>query len=236
MRLTIRSLMIAVVVVAGVLAIPPGYREPAAALTFACVAPLAARWLLSKGGRRLAASCFWALAILANVLFVVLCIVPSAYLPMLLCYGWFFFLLPSLLVFGFTWATLASREVLATQLSRSATWISVAALTALPPFTGLSLWPLHLAFLMAKPALERQADQVAAGQAVTYPTKLGLFWIAGSALDPASGNVGLMIDPDPNGPTAFVRVNSVQHGCPVPVRGDVLHVWLGNRWCYHIED
>ena len=91
-------------------------------------------------------------------------------------------------------------------LSEAAAWLSVGVLALLPLFTLLTLWPLRLGFAASRPALEHIADQVAAGQTITYPQQVGLFRIAGSVVDPSSGSVGLLIDPNPNGYTGFVRV------------------------------
>ena len=237
---TIRSLMITVVIVAGILALPSGWRELAASLTTACMTLLAARRLLSKGEGRLAGICFWVLAISANVLFAALCVVPVGFLPELLCVGWFFFLLPSLAGLGTAWATLASRDLTVDRPRRSRPWAWVIFLTMMPLVTAMTLWPFRLAFLAAMPALNRLAGRVAAGQAVGSPVSVGPFRIVATAVDPASGNVGLMIDPNPNGPTGFIRhggaINSAPYGCYRPFRGDVLHVGLGGGWCYHEED
>src|SRR5262245_6908130 len=71
----------------------------------------------------------------------------------------------------------------------------------------LTPWPLRLAFLASRPAMERLADRVAAGRAVTSPEWAGLFQIVGSAVDPTTGNVGLITDPDPAGRSGFVRLS-----------------------------
>ena len=99
--------------------------------------------------------------------------------------------------------------------------------------------PLRLAFWGAEPALGRLADQVVAGRPIGYPRRVGPFRIVGSRVDAASGAVGLLIDPDPSGPTALVRNPSPRpgpFGCYRPIRGDVIDVRLGDGWCYHVED
>ncbi len=58
----------------------------------------------------------------------------------------------------------------------------------------------------ARPARDRLANQVAATPVASVPRWLGPFRVARSAVDPASGNVGLMIDPNPGGPTGLVRI------------------------------
>jgi hypothetical protein len=232
--------MIAVVIVAGILALPSGWREFAALLTIEVVTVLAARRLLSRGKGRLAGICFWVLAILANVLYAAACVVPVGFLPEFLCLGWLLILLPTLAGFGSTWATLASRDLAVDRPRRSRPWLWVIFLTAMPLATAVTLWPFRLMFLAAMPALDRLANRVAAGQAVGSPVSAGPFRIVASAVDPASGNVGLVIDPNPNGPTGFIRegraISPGPYGCFRPFRGDALHVGLGGGWCYHEED
>jgi hypothetical protein len=103
--------------------------------------------------------------------------------------------------------------------------------------TVRSLWPLHLAFLAARPALEHLADRVYAGQATGFPRWAGPFRVARTAVDPVTGNVGLMIDPNPGGPTGLVRICP---GSPPDPRGpfgwDDLRVDLGWGWEYREED
>jgi hypothetical protein len=65
-QFTIRSLMIAVVIVAGLLARPDELRGVAAVLSLPCLGLFTAWRLLLGGHRRLAATCFWSLAIPVN--------------------------------------------------------------------------------------------------------------------------------------------------------------------------
>ncbi len=53
--------------------------------------------------------------------------------------------------------------------------ISVVVLTMLPMLTQVTLWPLHVAFLTARPALDILADQVAAGKPVSFPQQAGVY-------------------------------------------------------------
>lgn len=76
-QFTIRSLMIAVVFVAGLLAMPCGLRGFAAVLSLPCLALFSAGRLLDGGHRLLAAIGFWSLAIPANLLFVAFCASPG---------------------------------------------------------------------------------------------------------------------------------------------------------------
>jgi hypothetical protein len=220
MRFSILHLMIAVVIVAGLLSLPSGWRELAASLALLCIELLAAGWLLRTGRGRLAGYGFSFLAISSNALFAALCVTATVLLPSLLCLAWFFYILPPLAAFGSAWAILDSRGVVS-ERRRAMAWTCVAALTMMPLVTALRLWPFHLSFQGARPALERLADRVAAGQSVAYPVWAGPFKIAGSTVDPVSGNVALMIDPNPNGPSSFIRAGTpVGFECYRPVRED----------------
>lgn len=237
MRFTIRGLMIAVAVTGGLLALLVGRGLIVVPLCFACLSWVTARWFLFGVHRRLAAFCFWVPTILANVVFAASCVSPDVFFLGFLFLGWLL-VMPAVAGFGITWAILATREGEAPRRSPPAAWLSVIALTAMPVATVWTLWPLRLAFLTARPALERLADQAAAGRAVGSPQWAGPFRLAGSAVDPATGNVGLMIDPNPGGPVGFVRLGpgaNPDHRHR-PIRGDDLEVQLGGGWWYHEED
>ncbi len=237
-QFTIRGLLIAIGVIAGLLALPDPWRVFAFALSLPCLALLYARWLYAQGLLGNAGFCFWIPAIFINVLYTILSIIPGLHL-LLLCVAWFALVLPTLAGFGIAWARLAIRSDGDSRYSPSRAWLSVLALTLMPLVTAGTAWPFQLRFLMARPALERLAVRVAAGQAITAPQWAGPYLIAGSAVDPASGNVGLMIDTDPSGPSGFVRNRGPRSGpysCFRPFRGDWYHVSLIGGWCYHEED
>ncbi|MFI5387530.1 MAG: hypothetical protein ACHQ50_15585 [Fimbriimonadales bacterium] len=238
LRFTVRSLMIAVVVVAGLLALPTERSVIVIALSVPCLALIGGQWLVFQGHRHLAAFGFWVLATLTNVLYAAACVAPDSYLLPALFLGWLVIVAPTIGGLGAAWAILATREGAVPRRSPPTAWLSVIALSVMPLATLCTLWPLHLAVFTARPALELLADQVAAGQAPGFPRRAGLFWVAGSAVDTATGNVGLMIDPNPNGPTGFVRVSP---GTPLehrfrPIGADDLEVDLGGGWWYHEED
>jgi len=67
LRFTIRSFMIAVVVVAGLLAIPNGMGLMVIVMSFPFLALLGAEWLVFRGQRRFAEFGFWIAATLTNV-------------------------------------------------------------------------------------------------------------------------------------------------------------------------
>ena len=236
-QFTIRSLMIAVVVVAGLLALPNALGLMVIALSFPLLALVGAQWLVFRGQRRFAAFGFWVAASLTNVLYAALSVAPDVYLLPALFLGWMVIAGPAIGGLGAAWVRLATREDATPWRSSPAAWMAVISLSVMPLVTLWTVWPLHLAFLASRPSLERLADQVAAGQTTGIPRWAGLFRIAGSAVDPATGNVGLMIEPNPNGPTGFVRVSPANsQNRAGPFRGDDLYVDLGWGWDYREED
>jgi hypothetical protein len=242
LRFTIRGFMIAVLVIAVLLALPGEWRVAVATLSpllLPCLAVVTAQRLLLRGRRRPAGICFWVPAVLVNLLFAVLCIDPGSLLPAVLFLVGVCVVMPTLAGFGVAWAILATRIGVAARRSPAVAWLSVIVLAVMPVATAWTLWPFRLVFLTAKPSMERLANQVASGKAVGSPRWVGPFRVAGSAVDPATGNVALLIDPNPNGPTGFIRDmggRSVPYDCFRPIRGDWLHVDLGGGWCYHEED
>jgi hypothetical protein len=230
--------MIMVAIATGLLALPDGLREVAAVLSLPCLALFTAWRLLLGGHRRLAAIGFWSLAILANVLFAALCALPGS-LSFLLFLVWLFILLPSIAGFGATWAVLVTRGGVAPHPSRQSAWVWVIALAVMPGVTAWTVWPFRLEFLTARSALERFADRIAAGQAISYPQWASPFRLVASRVDSETGGVALLIDPNPGGPSGFVRHKGSHTGpynCSRPIRGDWWHVGLGDEWCYHEED
>jgi hypothetical protein len=239
-QFTIRSLMIAVVIAAALLALPGGWREVAAVLLLPCLALLAARRLLVGGHRHLAAFSFWSLAVPANIVFAALCASPGRPgLPHIVLFVTWLLVLPALAGFGATWAVLMTRRAGASRHSGRLAWMWVIALAVMPGVTAATSWPFLLGFLIARSALEQVSDQIEAGQAVSFPRNAGPFRLAGSRFDPRTGGVALLIDLNPNGPSGFVRHKGPLIGpydCFGPIRGDWWHVGLGGGWCYHEED
>jgi hypothetical protein len=236
-QFTIRTLMIAVVIAAALLALPSGLGLIVLASGLACVAIIGAQWLMFRDRRHLAALGFWSVATVTNILYAAACLAPDIYLLGLLFLGWLFIIAPTVTALGVVWARLATRKVAIPRRSPPFAWVSVIALCVLPLLTLWTFWPLHIAFLAFKPALDRVADQVAAGKAGAFPQWVGPFRVARAAVDPVSGNVGLMIDPNPNGPAGLVRVRP---GHPPnrlgPFAWDDLLVDLGWGWEYREED
>jgi hypothetical protein len=229
--------MIAVLVVAIVLALPLTAQMVAIALIIPFVAAIVARWLWLKGRHRLAAISFLITATLTNFLFFVCCMYPAIYLLGFLFFVGMFVLTPTIAVLGVAWGMLVARNVKSSRGVISAAWLAVMFLTVMPLASVWTLWPFRLTFLTVRPALDDLADRVAAGQVVAFPRWVGPFRLARSAVDPIWGNVGLMIDPNPNGPTGFVRVRpTAPPNRTGPFRWDDLLVVLGGGWEYREED
>jgi hypothetical protein len=234
LQFTIRSLMIAVVVVAGLLR---GLGLTVIGLSLPFLAVVGAQWLVFRGQRRFAAFGFWLAATLTNVLYAASCVAPDAYLLPALFLGWMIIAGPTIGSLGAAWVTLATRQCATPRRSSPAAWSAVIVLSIMPLGTLWTLWPLHLAFVASRPSLEHLADQAAAGQASGFPRWAGLFRVAASAVDSATGNVGLMIDPNPSGPTGFVRVRpGTSRNRTGPFGWDDLDVDLRWGWEYREED
>lgn len=237
-RFTLRQLMLVIALIAGLLAVPREWRWFTALIALPGLALFTAsrRWV--GGHRRLAAISFWGLGIPANVLFAALCAFPGMH-SLLLFLLWLIVALPVVAGFGAAWASLATRDGAIRRRSRRIAWAWVFALAALPGLTAGTVWPFRLTFLATRAALERKADQVAAGRAISFPQWVGPFRLTASRVDPGTGGVALLTDPNPGGPCGFVRHQSSRTGlyrCFHPIRGDWWHLGLGSGWCYHEED
>lgn len=237
-QFTIRRLMVAIAIAAVLIAMPGGLRVFAAAVSLPCLAIYAARRIAMGGHRALAAIAFWGLAIPVNCLYAACCTSPGMF-------SWGLFLLwiplivPTLAGFGATWAALEARRGGGHCPSCRTARALVFALAVMPGVTSWTVWPFRLRFLAARSALDRVADQLGAGRAVPFPRDAGPFRLAASRVDPQSRGVALLIDPDPNGPSGFVRHENPlagPYGCFRPIRGDWWHLGLGGGWCYHEED
>ena len=239
-QVTLRRMMAAVAAIAGLLALPTWLQLLAAAISVPCLASLSAYHLATERRRRPAGVGFWTLAVPVNVLFAVLAADPGM-IALFLLFAWFVVLLPTLASFGAAWAVAAPPGVAAQRSSRRGDWACVVALSVMPGLTALTAWPFHLAFLSARAGLERLADRVEAGQAVAFPQTIGSFAIVAARIDARTGGVALLTDPNPDGPSGFVRHkgrpgDASHFSCHAPIRGDWWHRGLGHGWCYHEED
>ena len=239
-RFTIRGLMIAVAIVAGLLALSRWPEGLVVAFGLLYLSLIVVLWRMFRGFRRLSALCFGVVATVANIGCAALCISSlnmGGAFDMIL--GWFISF-PMITATGGAWASAATRRIARSRRAPLLAWPLVLAAALAPLSILLTPWPLHLAFLASRPALDRLADRVAAGQGITSPEWAGLFRVVGSAVDPSSGNVGLIIDPDPSGHSGFVRVGaapSVPAGrSSGPFYNLYLDLKLCDRWRYECED
>lgn len=229
--------MIAVAVVALLMALPTDCAVLVGVVGLVALAFAGGVLIERRGYRRLAAVSFWGPAILINALYAMACLAPIMLLCFALLTGWMLFLAPVIGRFGTSWALLATRETAVPRRSPPVAWAAVTALTLLPAVTLVTFWPLRVGFLVARPTLERLADQAAAGTLVTFPVRAGPFDVVRASVEPVSGQVGLMIEPNPNRPTGFVRVRSDEPpGSRRPIIGTELNVDLGWGWSYREDD
>ncbi len=204
-RFTIRGLMIAVVAVAILCALPFGLGAIPVAVVLLFLGPISAQWLIFRENRHLAGFCFWVLGTLTNALYAALCVVPELYVLLVLVLGWMLIVAPTVGGLGRGWAILSTGDgVVRRSRSVVASWVFL--VVTLPMITLCTLWPLRIAFVSAKPTLERLADQAAGGNVIGFPQQAGLFRIVASAVDAASGNVCLFTDSTPNASAGFVRI------------------------------
>ena len=147
---------------------------------------------------------------------------------------------PLILGFGTSWSAAATRREAVRRRSPLLAWPLVIVLAALPLTMLFTQWPFRLAFLVSKPALDRLADRVAAGHAPPRSVRAGLFMVVKSVVDPTTGNVGLITDPDPSGRSGFVRVSPIRSTPPGRVSGPFYNLYgdlqMDEGWRYQNED
>jgi hypothetical protein len=236
MRFKIRRLMIAVAAIAPLLV---GLRFPPFLLTFsfgACVALAHGLWLAARRYKRLPAAAFGLAGALLNVLCWRASIAGSL---TVIAFGALPCLIATAVVFGFgaAWCAAATRDLKLSRRSLVLRWTAVAVISIAPMTMLLTHWPFRLAFLVSRPALERLANEVAAGAPVTRPRWAGVFVIVGSAVDPKTRNVGLITNPNPSGRSGFERYGA--RGTRGAV-GAFYNSWskmeLDQNWRYAEED
>jgi hypothetical protein len=236
-RSTILRLMMAVAVVAILLAAAQGLSGIVLVFALAILALIGVRWVLCLDQREIATFGFWVIAVFANVLYAAACVTPDSTYFGILLIVWLVIVMPAIIRQGISWANGSLHGKAVPNGTRHAAVVSVIFLAVLPVLTLLTSWPLHLNFLIARPSLERLADRVDAGGAVVAPVRTGLFQIVDSAVDPITGNVGLIINRARHGRSGLVRVRP---GTPPddrgPIDGSRLDVPLGGGWRYRQED
>src|SRR5262245_23356301 len=196
-RFTIRGLMIAVGLVAGLLALS---RWPAWPLLVLCGFNLISAsmlWRSVRGFRRLAA---WGFGVVATVVNIA-CAIQNIYFQDLGGHvigflGWFI-TFPLIAALGAAWAASVSRPPAIHPRSPLVAWPLVPVLAVLPLTMSFTQWPFRLAFFASRSALNQLADQVANEQLPSFPRWAGVFRVLGSTTDSSTGNIGLITDLNP---------------------------------------
>jgi hypothetical protein len=197
-------------------------------------------WWTFRGFRRISALCFGVVVALINTLSAALCIyllnTGGTFLMILGLFSAF----PVVISSGVAWASAATRQTARPRRSPLLACSMVMDLAVLPMSMLLTSWPFRLAFIASRSAMDRLADRVDTGHAVTSPEWVGLFRVVRSAVDPSTGNVGLIVHRDPSGRSGFVRV-SVGPGIPAgrsngPFYNLNFDLQLCDRWWYKCED
>jgi hypothetical protein len=208
LRFTIRSLMIAVAVVAILLVVPLSVTL-VIAFGLSYLALIARLWWMFRDFRRLSACCFLLVAAPSNIVCAALCIWALGPYGTILNFLVWLLAFPIMLSTGLAWAGAAPRRIARPRRSSWLAWPLILVVAFLPLSMLVTFWPFRLAFLASRPAMERLADRVAAGRPVIGPEWAGVFRVVGSVVDPASGNVGLVTDLNPSGRSGFVRAGAV---------------------------
>ena len=205
MRFKIRTLMIAVAAVA-VLLLAVRFPPLVVALFLAACAVLAhGLWLAARRFKRLPAAAFGVAGGMLNLLCFGASMAGSP--SIVIIFGALPCLIGTAVVFGFgaAWCFASARDLKLSRRSLVLRWTVVAVISIAPVTMLFTHWPFRLAFLVSRPALERLADEVGGGAPVTMPRCAGMFVIVGSAVDPKTGNVGLITDPNSSGRSGFER-------------------------------
>jgi hypothetical protein len=211
-----------------------------AAFALSYTALVGGTWSMFHGFRRLSALSFWLVGVLSNIFCAALCIhrlnMVGAALMLLGCVVSF----PIVFGAGAAWATAVTRRSARPKYAPILAWLIVLVLAVLPLTMLLTRWPFHLAFRASRRALDRLADRVAAGHVIASAEWAGLYRVIESDLDPPSGNVGLIIDPDLSGRSGFLRLGTAPSKATArwtaPFYNTSGDLNLGDRWWYANED
>ncbi len=235
-RLTIRSIMIAVAVCAGLLGVARAWGGGLAVLLFMSCVLLAVTWRLLAGRPRIAGWCFllvWAatamIGLISNVYLgkSVMVIYTGILVLLLIPLSW---------GAGCAWAKAVTCGRAARTWWRLAVWPLVLVAGIAPLSIPLSDWPFRLAFRVSKPALDRLADRVGAGQIAILPARAGVFRVIERALDPGTGNVALFVCVEPGLRMGFVRLGAGSPSSRGPLHVFVHEMHMDGRWWYQEGD
>jgi hypothetical protein len=239
-QFSLRSLMITVAAVGGLftLALSPAGLVVLFGLLY--LALIGVLWWMFHGFRRLSALSCGVVGASVNILSAALCIYAlNLGGAVLIFLGWCW-TFPVVISTGVAWASAATWRTARPRRSPWLAWPLVLVVALLPLSMLVTFWPFRLAFLASRPAMDRLADRVGAGHAVTGPEWAGLFRVVSSVVDPSTGDVGLVVAPDPSGRCGFVRVE-LSPGVPVERSNGTFSnlnfdLQLSERWWYECED
>ena len=202
-------------------------------------------WHTARSDRRLAARVMAVSAALEFVALTYLGVFSLRYLSAVYKLLISLILMPFTLGAGVAWANLASAPSVPKRVPRPAAWSLVVGLTLLPVSMIASHWPMRAAFRISRPALDRLADRVAAGETLARPEWAGLFLVRKvSRVDVGPGNIPLVVENDSTGHTFLIRASSpaavpaVSPDAPVNHRETTLSYRIsdGGRWWHHETD
>jgi hypothetical protein len=237
-QIRIRSLMGGIGALAGIITVyrQLGWEFVIGLCIGAVMAAATARSLTGKQG--LSWWCFMSSATVANLMSFLIII----YYRNIYGYIIFFFLLillvPTLFGSGVAWAATITAPTTTNRRSAVFSWALVFALGLMPFSMTYKSWPLRAAFIVSMSAMSLLADRVAARQPIPIPVRAGVFTVVDTALDPGTGNVALILDLDPAGRTAFVRIGSL--ALPGRRLGPLYSLfaeeYMYGRWWHQQED
>ncbi len=239
MRFKIRTIML-IIAAAAVLLFATRSEAAFVALIFggllaSCVAVAGGLWLAARPFRRVSALGFGIASLATNASCCIASIVfPSiaGYLIMaLVCVIG----VPVTFGFGAAWSTPPATPAAITARCRALRWMINLVFVITPLTVPFTQWPFRLAFLASQPSLDRLADRVGAGNPVTTPEWAGVFRIVGSAVNPSTGGVGLVTNPDPSGRSGFERRGSAPPGNG-PFYNLFYDLKLSAKWRFVEED
>jgi hypothetical protein len=230
-RFTIRSVMTAIAVLAGLLAVHAVVALILISLFIPYFSRFVAQWLVRRQRLPLAASAFWTATTFINVCVAVSCIAPKSKAFYLIFLGLWVTGVPTIANLGSAWVALLTQKTAAASRFREADGVSVLLLGLLPSLTLVTLWPLRLGFLIYRGEMEGLASQVAAGTPLRFPRRVGVFHLTSPAT--RSGYVGLRTDTERVPTSGFVRLapggTANTNG---PIVGVTFDVYLGSGWWY----
>jgi hypothetical protein len=236
-RCTIKQLMAAVAVVASSLALYRAFGKVFFLLAAFSLCPGCVAWFATRGRRRSAA---WGLAVtaaVAGVAIATVCVYFVNLTGFVLAFLATVAAIPLILGLGASWAAEATRKDASHRRPPVVAWLSVVAVVALTPSMLVTLWPLRLAFLVSRPAMDRLAARIAAGEGLGRPEWAGLYRVVATRREPRGSSVALIIDDNPAGASGFVRLGSpTAPAYAAPMMNLNFDEDLGGRWRYQNED